>query len=86
MRFYCKKKLKEIVKVDKKEISDNIFGYSSIICDKPTNLRAITKDFTVIYNLEKNELLEVVNDDSNDYESFCELKEKILLEKYPERW
>lgn len=86
MRFYCKKKLKEIVNVDKKEVSDSIFGYSSIISGKPTNLRAITKDFTVIYNLEKSELLEVVNDDSNDYESFCELKEKILLEKYPERW
>lgn len=54
MRFYCKKKLKEIIKIDKKEISDNIFGYSSIIWGKPTNLRAISKDFTVIYNLEKS--------------------------------
>ncbi len=31
-------------------------------------------------------MLEAILDDSNDFESFCELKERIMFEKYPERW
>jgi signal-transduction protein with cAMP-binding, CBS, and nucleotidyltransferase domain len=61
-----KKLLKTIEPKVKNEISDNIYGYSSIISARQVKLNAISKDFTCVYFIDKHAFMECVHESKLD--------------------
>lgn len=44
-----------------KEVSDNCFGYSAVISNKPNKMYAIAREFTAAYYLSKDKFLEAIS-------------------------
>jgi hypothetical protein len=62
-----KKLLKTITITPLSEVTDNIYGYTSAISNRPVYLHAVAKDFTATYSISKEDFLECVNLDSRDF-------------------
>jgi hypothetical protein len=52
-RIQFKRLLKSIAPTSPKEVTDNIYGYTSMMTERPVRLSAISKDFTSVYYLDK---------------------------------
>lgn len=56
------------LKVDlKTEVSNNSFGYTDVIGDRPTDLQAVSSDFTSAYYICKEKFLSCFNEKSTDF-------------------
>ena len=60
-----------------REVCDNCFGYSFVISSFPIHLKAVAKQTTSCYYIEKEPFLAIVNDNVLDFEYFHELKQKL---------
>lgn len=56
----------------------NVFGYSALILNKDIDLKATTKETSVIYLLRKKDVLECMDKNMLDFEGIAELREKML--------
>ena len=57
----------------------NVFGYSALILNRTLRLRAVTEETTTAYILKRRDLLDSMNKSVLDFESFNELRERMLL-------
>ncbi len=57
----------------------NVFGFSSLILNRAINLKAVTQETTTAYILKRKDLVESISKSSADFESFNELRERMLL-------
>lgn len=61
----------------KTDVSNNSFGYTAVIGSKPTNIEAISTDFTSAYYIKKDDFLSIAKENPHDFEYFSEIKDKI---------
>lgn len=59
--------LKSIENNIKNEVSDNCYGYSTVMSTRESKLYAISKDFTSCYYIEKPNFMECVNEKMPDF-------------------
>ena len=55
-----------------------------MIGGKPTDLQAVSSDFTSAYYISKDKFLNCFNEKSTDYEYYHEVKDKIEQSRIPE--
>lgn len=72
-----KRLLKTIAPQKAQEVSKNVYGYTSVISNRPMRLVAISKNFTTVYSIDKEKFLGCVSDNKLDWEYFHEIKAKI---------
>ena len=59
------------------EVINNSFGYTAVIGSKPTELEAVSRDFTSAYYLDKTKFRQCVNENPADWEYCHEISSKI---------
>jgi hypothetical protein len=80
-RLGCKRgmntPLKVIENTIKREVSDNCYGYSTVVSTRATKIYAMSKDFTSCYYIEKPHFLDCAGEKLPDFEYYHEIKSKI---------
>jgi signal-transduction protein with cAMP-binding, CBS, and nucleotidyltransferase domain len=76
-RKQFKKLLKVIEPKSSVEVSDNIYGYSSVISNRSIRINAVAKDFSCVYIIEKAAFIECVSESKTDLEYYFEIKTRI---------
>lgn len=71
---------------NKLSISPNLFGFVSMILRRRVSLTALSKEFLVAYELEQKDFDESVSQYPLDFETVCELRDKILSLNIPESY
>jgi hypothetical protein len=64
------RRLLKTIKVDGSSISDNIYGYTAVISERPCALNAQTSEFTSCYYIEREDFLRCVHHCSLDFEYY----------------
>lgn len=67
-------------------VSPNLFGFVSVILRRRVNLTALSKEFLVAYELQQKDFDELVAQYPADFETVCELRDKILNLPTPESY
>lgn len=52
---------------------------------KQNRLKAYSKDFSDCYSIEKQQFLETINCDNQDFEKFHEMRENFMSDRNPEK-
>lgn len=68
------------------EVTDNIYGYTTIFSNRPVRLEAMAKDFTSTYSVNRDDILFCVNQNTSDFEYFHEVKCRIDQSLFCEEW
>jgi signal-transduction protein with cAMP-binding, CBS, and nucleotidyltransferase domain len=84
LRKNFKKLLKTIEPKSNTGISDNVYGYTTVISNKPLKFNAISKDFTCVYSIDKNNFMDCVHENKLDSEYYFEIKANLDTTKYIE--
>lgn len=62
------RKLLKVIDTRKlQEVSNNIYGYTTAFSNRPVNLEAIANDFTSTYSVSKEEFLECIYQNTQDF-------------------
>jgi len=79
--------LLKVIKPNPNElVSDNVYGYTSVVSSKFVKLTAVSKDFTSVFTVDKEHFMNCVTSNKLDYEYYFEIKDKIDRSKYVESW
>jgi len=65
-----RKPLKTIEFLPEKEVQFNVFGYSALISGLNINLKAVVRDHSICYLISKEDILETMVEDDQDFEYF----------------
>ncbi len=55
------------------------FGEYSFFTACPRDFSARSADFTILYKIDRDKFLDIIIQNSDDYERFCEIKDKISI-------
>lgn len=82
----CFQKILKTIIVNKTDevVLHNVFGYTSIISQRPIRLKATCKETSICYTLSKSDFYECLMESEDDIQRFHELKLDIDLAKIPE--
>lgn len=64
----------------------NVYGYSSLVSGLQINLRAVVKDYSIIYSVSKQEVQSAIVEDDRDFEYYHEIRAKIEQSYFKEIW
>jgi hypothetical protein len=68
------------------DVSDNIYGYTTVFSNRPVRLEAIAKEFTSTYSVNNCEFLECIRQNVHDFEYYHEIKCRIDQSSFCEEW
>lgn len=68
------------------DVADNIYGYTTVFSNRAVRLEAVAKEFTSTYSVTKEEFLDCVRQNVNDFEYFHEIKCRIDQSSFCEEW
>lgn len=71
--------LSRTIKPEEGKPTLNVFGFSSLILNRPINLKAVTEETTTAYILKRKDVLESISKSVLDFESFNELRERMQV-------
>ncbi len=55
------------------------FGEYSFFTASARDFSAKSQDFSVIYKIDREKFLNIIIENNDDYERFCEIKDKIFV-------
>ena len=68
------------------EVTDNIYGYTSVFSNRPVTLEAIAKSFTSTYSVSQEDLFLCIGKTQADFEYYHEIKSRIDQSSICEEW
>ena len=72
------RKILRVLEVDpNKEVHFNVYGYTSLISGLKVNLRAVAKDYSICYYVDKEIILSAINENKNDFQYFHEIRSRV---------
>ena len=51
----------------KKDVQFNVYGYSALISGLIINLKAIVKDYSICYQIDKEDMLKIARESEKDF-------------------
>lgn len=81
-----RKLLKVIDTADYIEVSDNIYGYTTVFSNRIVKLEGIAKEFTSTYSVNKEEFIECIRQNVFDFQYYHEIKCRIDQSSFCEEW
>lgn len=57
----------------------DIIGQQSFFSDNPKSLHAMSKDYSSLLYVDKDNFLKIIKQFPNDYEKFCHLSDKLVI-------
>lgn len=85
-RSFRRKSLKVLEVNEQRDVQFNVYGYSALISGMRINLRAVAKDYSICYVIDKEGFLEALAESPRDFEYFHEIRSRVEESSCKEVW